>query len=90
VKWIAEQFALTFTPKMQITKTGIYELTADLPIRGTISCGILPKFTLLHVTQIDADNHKFYCDEIGDWHYYAVPCKIWEIPHRPETMKFSP
>lgn len=60
---------------MTITSIGKYKTTQDLIIRFSIGIGTLPTGTIINVSQIDIDNHKFYSDEIGDWHYYSIPCE---------------
>ena len=66
--------------KFKIEKPGYYELLKDMVVRNAVSIGTLPVGTIVHVTQVDAENHMVYSPSFMDWVFHIQYVKESKNP----------
>ena len=60
---------------MKIKEEGKYKLTEDL-YTSNITCRTkIPSGTIIDITQVDIENHKFHGPELLDWHFWDISAK---------------
>lgn len=62
---------------MIITKQGYYRLIEDYIVRSPKSVGVIPKGTMIEITQVDEIHHKVMSPQFKNWEYWDLPvcCK---------------
>ncbi len=58
---------------MIITQKGQYRLLEDIKTRNSISTGIIPKDTIIEITQVDYERNKVIGDKLLDWIHWDLP-----------------
>lgn len=58
---------------MIVKKPGRYKMTKKFYVRNTVSCGTIPKGTIIEITQIDNLARKIIGPELMDWTRWDMP-----------------
>ena len=76
LKYVIYKISTHMARNFIVKEEGKYVLTEDYVIRTSSTVGIIPKGTVLNITQIDEQYKKVIGDNLSDWCY-------WDLPVRP-------